>query len=256
MSDHSSDIPKRVAADVSDSVMRVRQEDGLYRHLDFLSVSRGSWSRIILATWPYNLLVAGSHGSYHFERHGPDTEDMFAWLRGTRVSPDNWASKLVNGADSVREYDRDRLECLINERVTEAVSEGWAPAGLEDAVREEVLEDEYLDDQQNAMRIVSEFQHGMTYRSECSCGAFEDHRSYTSAVCWGNVFHKQEGDDHKVTVRETGGFTFDDIFDWPIRKLNYHFVYQCHAASWAVKRYDKIRRYGLQSLAAPRAVAS
>lgn len=256
MSDHSADIPKRLAFDVSDSMMRVHQEDGLYRHLDFVSLSRGSWSRIILITWPHNLLVAGSHGSYHFERHGKDTIDMLAWLRGARVDPERWASKLVNGADTVRQYDRDRLEGLIHERVAEAVRDGWAPEGLEDAVREEILEDEYLDDEQNALRIVNEFQHGMTYRAECSCGEYEDVTSYDSAVTWKYFAHQQEGDDHKKFIRQTGGFTFDDLSEWGIRKLDYHFVYQCHAAKWAVARYDRMRRYGLADLAAPKAVAA
>jgi hypothetical protein len=254
VSDYSADIPKRVAFDAADNKMRIRREDGLYRHLDFSSPA--SWTRVTLVTWPYNLLVAGSHGSYHFERNGPDTEDMFNWLRGIRVEPGRWASKLVNGADSVREYDRDRLENLIHERVAEAVRDDWAPQGLKAAVREEILDDEYLDDEQNALRIVNEFQHGMTYRTECSCGEGEDHDSYGSAVCWEIRTHKQKGDAHKVAIRQTGGFSFDDLSEWRIHKLNYHFVYQCYAASRAIKHYDKVRRYGLESLAAPKAVAA
>ncbi|MER6488751.1 hypothetical protein ABT264_35045 [Streptomyces virginiae] len=253
MSDHSPDVPKRVAYDLADGIMRVQQEDGLYRHLAFASPA--SWTRLTVITWPYNLLVAGSHGSFHFERHGDDTKDMLGWLRGIRVNPGGWASKLVNGSASVQQYDRDRLENAITERVAEAVRDGWAPEGLEKAVRREILDNEYLDDEQHALRILDEFQHGMTYRTECTCGKYEDFTSYDAAVCWEYRTHPQADGDHKVTLRETGGFTFDDISDWPRHKLDYHFVYQCHAASWAVRRYDRVRRYGLQSLAAPKAVA-
>lgn len=254
MSDYSSEVPKRVAYDFTDATMRVMQDNGPYRNVFF--GARRSWTRLTLITWPHNLLVAGSHGSFHFERGGEDTVDMFDWLRGIRVEPSGWASKLVNGAASVEEYDRDRLEDRVRERVAEAVTDGWAPDGLEDAVRREVLTSEWLDDHQNALRVVNEFEHGMTYRSECTCGKFEDHTSYSSAVCWEAFTHRQCGKDHKVSVRQTAGFTFDDTSDWPLHKLSYHYVYQCHAAAWGVARYDRMRRYGLAALATPKAVAS
>jgi hypothetical protein len=113
-----------------------------------------------------------------------------------------------------------------------------------------------MHDETSAMRLVSEFEHGMTYRSECSCGAFQDHDSYDSAVCWYGLVHKQRGDEHKVSVRTTGGFTFSDTFDWRASRLDYHFIYQCYALKWAVARYDRMHRYGLADLAAPKAVAS
>lgn len=253
MSDRNAEIQKRVAYDLTDGVMRVQQDKGVYRHL--ACGAPASWTRLTVITWPYNLLVAGSHGSFHFERQGDDTLDMLDWIRRVRVDPNHWAGKLVNGRSSVDEYDRDRLERLIHERVSEAVRDGWAPEGLWEAVSEELLADEWMNDEQNAMRLVGEFQHGMTYRSECSCGAFADHDSYDSAVCWHFLVHKQSGDDHKVTVRETGGFTFDDTSDWNVSRLDYHFVYQCYALKWAVARYDRMDRYGLGSLAAPKAVA-
>ena len=106
MSDYP-EIARHFARDFAEATLKTRREDGLFRHIEFAAPK--SMNRLVLVTWPYNLLVAGSHGSYHFERFGPDTEDMFCWLRGIRVEPDRWASKLVNGADSVREYDRERL---------------------------------------------------------------------------------------------------------------------------------------------------
>lgn len=254
MSDRNTSIQKQVASDLSDGTMRIRQDDGAYRHI--AAAGPASWTRLTVITWPYNLLVAGSHGSFHFERHASDTIDMFSWLRRVRVDPSNWADKLTNGRRSVEEYDRDRLEALIHERVAEAVAEDWAPEGLADAVREEILEDEWMHDETSAMRLLSEFQHGMTYRSECSCGAYEDHTSYDSAVCWYGLVHKQRGKGHEVSVRETGGFTFSDTFDWRVSRLDYHFIYQCYALKWAVARYDRMRGYGLTDLAAaPKAVA-
>ncbi len=228
------------ASDAKTHKLTVHREDGVFRHVEFTGLA--GMSRIVLVTWPYNLLVAGSHGSFHFERFGPDTEDMFNWLRGVRVHPDGWASKLVNGRRSVEKYDRARLERAVNERVAEAIQDGWAPAGLKAAVREEILDSGWMGEEQNALRLVAEFEHGKRYRSECSCGASDDHDSYSSAVCWNALTHRGKGDGHKVKVRQTAGFDFDDFTEWRIHKLDYHYVYQCHAAVWVVGQYDAARQ--------------
>ncbi|GLP64232.1 hypothetical protein TUSST3_08520 [Streptomyces sp. TUS-ST3] len=235
------EIAAHVARDLADGKLTTLREDGLYRHVEFTALQ--GWSRVVLVTWPYNLLVAGSHGSYHFERHGDDTEDMFNWLRGIRVEPRGWASKLVNGADSVREYDRERLVAEVKAEVKDAVKNG-APRGLRAAVREQILESDRLHSRDWAMQMVYDFEHGVTYRAECSCGATEDHDERTSAYTWEFYKHpvRRLDGEHKVTVRETGGFAFSDVGDWNLDKLNYHFVYQCHAASWAIRQYDASRK--------------
>lgn len=240
MTDYA-EIAAHVAREMKDGKLTSLREDGLYRHVEFTALQ--GWSRLILVTWPYNLLVAGSHGSYHFERHGADTEDMFDWLRGIRVEPDRWASKLINGADSVREYDRDRLVAEVKAEVVEAVKEG-APRGLRAAVREEILESDRLHSRDWAMQMVYDFEHGVTYRSECSCGASEDHDDRNAAYTWEFGKHpvRRLDGEHEVKVRETGGFAFSDVGEWNLDKLNYHFVYQCHAASWGIAQYDAARK--------------
>jgi hypothetical protein len=235
-------IAAHFESDVKDAALTVCREDGLYRHVEF--TAQKGWSRIVLVTWPYNLLVAGSHGSFHFERHGADTEDMFDWLRGIRVEPNSWASKLVNGAESVREYDQSRLVKQVKAEVAEAIREGGSPRGLRAAVREQILESDWLHSKDMAMQLVYDFEHGVTYRAECSCGESKDHDDQIAAYTWEFYKHpvnRLDG-EHKVTVRETGGFAFSDVGDWSIHKLNYHFVYQCHAASWAIGQYDAARK--------------
>ncbi|WP_031095589.1 hypothetical protein [Streptomyces sp. NRRL S-15] len=224
-------------SDFAEATLKGQREDGLYRHIEFQAPK--AMARLILVTWPYNLLVAGSHGSYHFERFGNDTEDMFAWLRGIRVEPGRWASKLVNGADSVREYDRTSMEAQIKELVAEAVEDDWAPEGLQAAVREDILDSHILDNEGAAFQLISEFQHGVTWRAECSCGLFgEEGDSYYGATLWEEREHPADDKKHVVKVRQSGGFAFDDYTEWQVSKLDYHFVYQCHAASWAIRQYD------------------
>lgn len=236
-----ANIARHVASDFAEATMTVRRDEGLFRHVDFSAPK--SMNHLTLITWPYNLLVAGSHGSYHFERFGQDTEDMFAWLRGMRVNPDGWASKLVNGRDSVEEYDRIRMVARINERVADAIEDDWAPEGLRAAVDEEILGSHLLDAKDTAFQLVSEFQHGRKHRAECSCGASGDDGTYDSAVLWQTRKHKKHGAEHQVDIRETEpGFDFDDFTEWDVDKLSYHFVYQCHAAVWAIGQYDACRK--------------
>lgn len=237
MTDYA-EIAAHFQRDFSVATMTVQREDGLYRHIEFAAPK--SMNRLILVTWPYNLLVAGSHGSYHFERFGPDTEDMFDWLRGIRVEPSSWASKLVNGADSVREYDQARLVAEVKAEVAEAVKDG-APRGLRAAVREQILESDRLHSRDWAMQMVYDFEHGVIHRSECSCGAVEDHESSHGATMWA-IYNGHTRTGHETKVRETGGFAFSDVGDWNLDKLNYHFVYQCHAAVWAISQYDAARK--------------
>lgn len=228
------------ASDSKTHTLTAHREDGLFRHVEFTGLA--GLSRIALITWPFNLVVAGSHGTYHFERVGDDTEDMFNWLRGTRVNADSWASKLVNGRDSVTEYDRAKLVAEVNERVDEAIRDDWAPEGLKAAVHEQILTSGYLDEEQNALRLVDEFEHGVEHRAECSCGKYAEFDDYHTAVCWNALTHKGRGDGHRVRVRQTGGFDFDDVHDWNIRKLNYHYLWTCHAMVWAVGQYDTARQ--------------
>lgn len=251
MTDYRTNAEKRAAQhfqnDVKDHSLVALHEEGVVRHVQF--TAQKGWTRITLVTWPYNLVVAGSHGSFHFERFGDDTEDMFAWLRGSRTNPSSWASKLVNGRDSVIEYDRDRLVQQVNERVAEAIRDKWAPKGLKAAVREQVLDSEWLGDEHNAMRVVSEFEHGKTYRTECSCGKTEDHKSYDDAVHWKWITHKDDGDKHKIKTRETGGFDFDGFDEWNFHSLSYHFLWACHSAVWGITQYDAAKAATVEAVA-------
>jgi hypothetical protein len=227
------------AADAKTHKLTVHREDGVFRHIEFTGLV--GLSRIVLVTWPYNLLVAGSHGSYHFERYGADTEDMFNWLRGTRPSPSSWASKLVNGRDSVTEYSRELLVAEVGERVQEALTDDWAPEGLVEAVAEQILGSHLLDNEGTALQLVDEFQHGEQHRAECSCGAgSEAFDSYSEAARWNAMTHQGRGAAHQVRVRQVGGFDFD-VCDWNVRKLNYHYLWTCHAMVWAVGQYDAAR---------------
>ncbi|WP_051818882.1 hypothetical protein [Streptomyces sp. NRRL S-1813] len=52
------------------------------------------------------------------------------------------------------------------------------------------------------------------------------------------------------------GFEFDDVWEWDFHDHDRSFLWACHAIAWGIARYDRMRRYGLLPLAAPKAVAA
>lgn len=239
MNDYA-DIARHFESDFAKATMTIRRDDGLFRHIDWSAPK--TMSRLAIITWPHNLLVAGSHGSYHFERWGADEGEILDLFLGRDPLKNlsAWSNKLANGQDSVREYDQDRLVQQVKDEVAQAVREG-APRGLRAAVREQILESDRLHSQDWAMQLVYDFEHGTVYRAKCTCGASKDHESSHDATMW-SIYGGHTRAGHETTVREIGGFAFSDIGDWSIHKLSYHFVYQCHAAVWAIGQYDAARK--------------
>ncbi|MEU8642331.1 hypothetical protein AB0C91_10475 [Streptomyces sp. NPDC048674] len=234
------EIAAHFAADFAEARLKTQREDGLFRHIEWSAPK--TMNNLTVITWPHNLLVAGSHGSYHFQRWGDPEGDILDLFR--EQSPIQrltyWANRLANGQDSVQEYDQERLVQQVKDEVAQAVREG-APRGLRAAVREQILESDRLHSQDWAMDLVYNFEHGVTFRTECTCGASADHESRHDATMWA-IYKGHTRAGHEVTDREIGGFAFSDIGDWSIRRLNYHFVYQCHAAVWAIRQYDAARK--------------
>ncbi|MET9517486.1 hypothetical protein [Streptomyces sp. NPDC002994] len=244
MSDYP-EIAKHFKSDLPNHAITAHREDGPFRYLRF-AAPKTSMTVIELVTWPHNLVIAGSHGSFHFSHYADDRQDMFAAFRGRgegRVDPDRWARMLVNGRGSVAEYDRSLLEAQVREYTREAIRDGWAPRGVGKAVTEDVLQSGYLDDENNALRVVDEFEYGAKTREECSCGATdEDAGRYDRGVMWAIRHERENGKTHKVRTRRLEGFDFDDVSEWTIRSLDYHYVWQCHAIVWGIGQYDAARK--------------
>ncbi|MFJ6348604.1 hypothetical protein ACIQKB_03905 [Streptomyces sp. NPDC092046] len=117
--------------------MEVKLDQGIYRHLRFTSdESSLYWWDLI--TWPYNLIVNGSHGSYHFCRFGPDTEDMFHLFRGSlsdrSINPGYWAEKVRAG--EIRSWSETKFRTWV---AGEAAALEPRYPGITAAVIDEVL---------------------------------------------------------------------------------------------------------------------
>jgi hypothetical protein len=66
-----------------------------------------------------------------------------------------------------------------------------------------------------------------------------------------------EGEARKLLESfEYKGFTFGETWEYSFRDYESSFLWACYAIQWGIARYDRVRRYGLDKLAASEAVAS
>jgi hypothetical protein len=152
------DIAERFAKETADHKMEIRHDDGLYRHIRFSALNSLDWFDLI--TWPYNLIVNGSHGSFHFCRFSDDTEDMFVLFRsgsaGRRINPHYWAEKVRAG--EVMSWSEDDFRQWVTQ---EAADQEASHPGMVRAVTLQILDsDEHnLEYEETARYAVASFRH-------------------------------------------------------------------------------------------------
>ncbi|HEY9410227.1 MAG TPA: hypothetical protein VIP77_11660 [Jiangellaceae bacterium] len=261
MSDDYAQSKARFLRESSQHRMTVLHDDGLYRHLRFADPRSGwgfYWFELI--TTPNTLIFRGDGESFVFSR----LEDMFKFFRtglgrdgSIDINPQYWSEKLTSDRDSVTKYDREIVERQVRECVVEAIRERTAPRGIGKVVTDEILNSYYLDTEDEARRVLYEFEHGNEYMPKCTCGKNGPQVSATwEAGRWRDQHRKENGTTHKVRIDQVAGFDFQDASEWDLRDYGWWFLWACHAIVWGIRRYDKATRYGLGKLAAPKAVAS
>lgn len=100
-------------ANMSDHVMRIVRDDGVYRHLAFRRPDTGMyWFDLI--TWPGYLAITSDMGDYMFAR----ITDMFEFFEGY-INTDYWAEKLKASASGgrfeVKNHDEDVFRSWVFE---------------------------------------------------------------------------------------------------------------------------------------------
>jgi len=135
--------------------LEVLHDDGLYRHLKFKQPGNSAyWFDLI--TVPGALIFQGDGDSYVFRR----IQDMFEFFRGPvgRINPVYWSEKLTDGRARVKVYQQELFEQLVKELFVESVKSGDWPRGLGMAVREEILDNWEIGDENGAHRALANFE--------------------------------------------------------------------------------------------------
>lgn len=212
------DVRKRFAGDITDHVMEVHHEDGLYRHLRFRKPGTMMY-HFDLITWPGYLSIQGDMGCYTFSR----TTDMFQFFRsGKDINPHYWGEKLQNGGESgtrsVRKFNVD----LVEEHLKDAYDE-WV------ADNETTAEDLRLGhaDQDDMDRWLAEAAEVWERMQEVMWGieTEQDAHEALSRFEQGEVNRK-----HRLVY---------DVWEWGLTDFDYHFLWCCFAIQWGVRKYDE-----------------
>lgn len=245
----------RFARESASHRMTVLHDSGLYRHLVFSDPTHGFyWFELI--TTPQQLVFSGDGNSYVFRR----TEDMFQFFRSGiwrdgshHINPGYWSEKLTSGREAATSYSMELFEEEVAKTLADVESDY---PGITAAWTEHVESEFNTEYEDEAIRALTTFEFGESHRAECRvCDwNFED-ESYTVAAKEARDHRRKAGDKHSAPIRDLT-FSFDDIGEWCLQDFDWWFLWACQAIVWGIARYDRVRRYGLQALATPKAVAA
>jgi hypothetical protein len=229
------EIAARFARDTAGHTMTVLHDDGLYRHLRFSSRPGGYseyWFDLI--TTPGQLVFSGDGESYVFRR----ITDMFEFFRSgiyrdgsLHINPGYWSEKLTSNRESVKDFQEDLFVKLIWEQANHLIEQEYVKPDQADrfrqAIKDDIVEGGLYATADEAYRTVEEFEF------------------YNDA-------------SKEFDYRYTADVRFEDAWEWfsATKDFDWWFLWACHAIVWGIARYDRVRRYGLQALATPKAEAA
>ena len=202
MTDTYTPTQEQFDRDVSEASLEILLENGLYRHLRFRPPKGGvRWFDII--TWPGKLVITGDCETFTFAR----IEDMFEFFRagGSRINPDYWQEKIVDGRDRAQGFDWDRFRA-------EALAEfDQAKADAEDhELRAEARRD------------------------------LENELDEADPDKWGSVQLLREY-VYRPGGYGTPAYFYFDLSESPPDGMgwDYHYIWCCRAIAWAIQKYDE-----------------
>jgi len=243
--DHEQKIRDRFARETAGHEMAVLHDDGLYRHLRFTNPQYGGIYSFDLITWPGALAIRGDiNEAYVFTR----LTDMFEFFRSKRrrINPHYWSEKLDGDRARTQAYSMDLFDEEVARELKVAEEDYPGITAAWNAHVEAEFNTEYEDE---ARRALDEFEFGEAYKAHCSeCGWQAGADDRTDAIRQA-VRHRRDFGDMHVTSIENLAFTFTDTCEWDLRDFDWSFLWACHAIVDGIRRYDKVRAYGLSGLA-------
>lgn len=206
------DAAERFPRDTAKHQMTVLHDDGLYRHLRFMSPENSAyWYDLI--TLPDGLVVRGDGESFVFTilRAG----DLFDLFRRTAykgsINPGYWSEKLSSERDAATDYSMHLFDEQVAENLTEAEKEF---PGVTEAWNEHVGE-------------WSEFN--TEYESEA----------------------RRALDDFEYLPEGATGkpFQFYDTYEWDLKDYAWWFLWACHGIVWGIAQYDAAKSAAAEAVA-------
>lgn len=197
--------------DVSQHVMEVIRDDGLYRHIRFREPGT-MCMHFDLITWPGHLCYTGDMGTFVFQR----LPDMLEFFRHPGLSDGRlyintgyWSEKLIscdcNGsnAGASTEFDPDKFSGVINDLRVEWVKELYA-------------------------RVTTKAQRRDLWEAVGDIIAKLDDGDGVAMSAAHEFYRKVDGKE----------FYFEDLWDYDFTKYTRSFMWCCYAISWGVRQYD------------------
>lgn len=144
------------ALDTANHEMTILREDGLYRQIRFTAPGSLDWFDLV--TWPHNLVVNGSHGSWHF--CAVPTKDLFGLIQESRIdgtaNHTYWAEKVRAG--DTKSWSEAKFRSWLRGRAAE-LEPGFP--GVTAAIVSQILDsDEHnLEYEETAHHAVACFRH-------------------------------------------------------------------------------------------------
>jgi hypothetical protein len=208
-------VKKNFIADVSKHSMKVLNDNGVYRHLEFSN--NGSFDqKFSLVTYPHHLVFSGDMGTYVFSR----VEDMFDFFHSDtlRINASYWAEKVeaVCRSDGLKTFDLDLVMKSINNRVEHICSE---------------IDDYFEDYEDEEYETVEAFE--AAFRAEV-----EEHFAYEDMDKFRYISVIEDFDSDVIN-----NFEFADDFEWlDDEGYSERYLWCCHAIVWGIQAYNKLTK--------------
>ncbi|GAA2347285.1 hypothetical protein [Dactylosporangium salmoneum] len=212
-------------SDIAGAEMTVLHDDGLYRHIRFKG-SGFTWFDLV--TWPGNLTVKGSHGTYTFSRE----TDMFGFFRQSNgVNVDYWAEKTPDGRQSVKVYSEEATTKRLVEVYTEhgrQVDELQARYEVDLSTWKVTPPDQRYPRAWQGVREPVKPKTVAELRREVAEARRDGELSYEDGA------RRFLADWESVDI-------VSGVYEWDLREYDFHFVWSCHAIAWGIRQYDAVK---------------
>lgn len=261
-------IEHRFKKDVATHQMKVLQDDGLHKHLEFTRPETYS-HHFSITTWPGYLCISGDMGHYLFSR----VEDMLGFFRSDRgdINPHYWAEKVKASSSPPSEFCPESFEEALKYRV-----ENFDFNDL--LIEEESEEDGILDEdgdlvykyvwywqeketkdhkfEQDMYKLGAKLQPPDASKPQ-KHGPFDTEEqalAHVQSFVWNEIKaevlpHSTSESDPAYAERaayqaamhfqsEKTGLDFEDFWDSDCREYRLNYLWCCWAIVWAIAQYD------------------